>query len=126
LFTVIVETAFTAAHQLVLQDGSKEPFHRHSWTVTAEVSSERLNRLGLVMDFRRLKALLEGVIKPFDGGVLNKMKYFEQNNCSAEIVAQYIYEKLQPELPERLRLESITVIEEPGTAARYSRHGAVP
>ena len=61
MFTVSVDTYFWASHRLTLPDGSKEPAHSHNWRVTANVSSDRLDGMGLVMDFGRLKAMMDEV-----------------------------------------------------------------
>jgi 6-pyruvoyltetrahydropterin/6-carboxytetrahydropterin synthase len=121
LFTVSVETHFWASHQLTLPDGSKEPPHRHNWSVTANVSSSELNSTGLVMDFRQLKAEVDKTVADFDNMPLNKIGYFQRTNPSAENVAKYIYEKLGPKLPREVKLQSIKVVEEPGCSAKFSK-----
>jgi len=121
LFTVNVETHFWASHQLTLPDGSKEPLHHHNWSVTAGVSVSKLNSMGLVMDFRRLKAVLDNIVANFDNTQLEKLDYFQQNNSSAETVAKYIYEKLEPKLPNGLKLNHIKVVEKPGCSAKFSK-----
>ena len=121
MFTVSVETHFWASHQLTLSDGSKEPLHHHNWSVTADVSSEVLNNTGLVMDFRQLKAMVDKTIDEFDNMALDKIDYFQRNNSSAENVAGYIYEKLEPRLPEGVKLEAVRVVEEPGCSAKFAK-----
>ena len=124
MFTISVETHFWASHQLVLPDGSKEPPHHHNWSVTADVSPlqrNKLNSMGLVMDFRRLAAMVDKTIAEFDNMALDKIGYFQQNNSSAENVARYIYEKLEPKLPQGVKLEAIRVVEEPGCSAKFAR-----
>ena len=121
MFTVSVETYFRASHQLTLPDGSKEPLHRHSWVVTADVSSDKLNSMGLVMDFYRLKAMVDNIVAEFDDIPLDRIDYFQRNNSSAENVAKYIYEKLEPKLPEGVKLDHIRVVEEPGCSAKFGK-----
>ena len=121
MFTVSVETHFWASHQLTLPDGSKEPPHRHNWSVTVDVSTEALNSMGLVMDFRQLKAMVDKTIAEFDNTALDKIGYFQRNNSSAENVAGYIYEKLEPKLPQGVKLEAIRVVEEPGCSAKFAK-----
>ena len=121
MFTVSVETHFWASHQLTLPDGSKEPLHRHNWSVTADVSSEALNNTGLVMDFRQLKAMVDKTIAEFDNMALDKIDYFQRNNSSAENVAGYIYEKLEPRLPQGVKLEAVRVVEGPGCSAKFAK-----
>jgi 6-pyruvoyltetrahydropterin/6-carboxytetrahydropterin synthase len=119
MFTISVETHFRASHQLALQDGSKEPVHHHNWSVAADVSSNKLNSMGLVMDFKQLKALIDKTIAAFDNRALDRISYFQQNNPSAENVAKYIYEKLRIKLPKGVELRNIRVVEEPGCSAKF-------
>ena len=120
MFTISVETSFWASHQLRLTEGSKEPVHHHNWLVSADISSEKLNTMGLVMDFQKLKAMVDNIVAEFDNTSLNEISYFQQNNPSAENVARYIYEKLRAKLPEGVKLQNIRVVEEPGCTANFS------
>ena len=121
MFTINVETHFCASHQLTLPNGVKEPLHCHDWLVTAEVSSKKLNNMGLVIDFGKLKKAVEKITAPFENNTLETIDYFRQNNSSAENVAKYIYEKLQQMLPKGVNLEAITVVEEPGCWAKFCK-----
>ncbi len=120
MWTVSVETQFWASHQLTLPDGSKEPAHRHNFSVTADVGTEKITDMGLVIDFRRLKAMLDNIVADFDNVALDSIDYFQQNNSTAENVAMYIYEKLQIQLPKDVQLEAIRVTEEPGCSAKFT------
>ena len=120
MFTVSVETCFWASHRLALPAGPKEPLHHHNWLVTVEVGSEKLNNIGVVMDFHRLKAMLDNIVAEFDNARLEEIDYFRRNNSSAETVAKYIYEKLRTELPRELELEAVSIAEEPGCSAKFT------
>lgn len=120
MLTVSVETRFWASHQLTLPDGSKEPLHSHNFSVTADIGSDMLSNMGLVMDFRRLKAMLDNIVAEFDNVTLDSIDYFGQNNSTAENVAKYIYEKLRPGLPKDVKLEAVSVAEEPGCLAKFA------
>ena len=93
MYEINVETHFFASHQLILADGSKEPPHEHIWEVTASVSSEKLNSMGIVMDFRELRKMIDEILAPFEKKVLNNFEYFQKNNTSAEHVAKFIFEE---------------------------------
>jgi 6-pyruvoyl-tetrahydropterin synthase len=121
MFTVSVETSFQASHQLTLQDGSKEPVHRHNWLITAELSSDRLNSMGFVMDFHRLRAMVDNIVAEFDDTPLGSIDYFRQNGSSAETIAKYTYERLVSRLPAGVQLEAVRVVEEPGCSAKFSK-----
>jgi 6-pyruvoyltetrahydropterin/6-carboxytetrahydropterin synthase len=121
MFTVKVETHFWASHQLTLPDGSKEPMHRHNWAVTAKVGCDKLDSMGLVMDFIQLQVMVKEITSRFTDDQLGSIDYFQRNNPSAENVAKYIFEQLEPKLPGRVKLQSIKVVEEPGCSAKFSK-----
>jgi 6-pyruvoyltetrahydropterin/6-carboxytetrahydropterin synthase len=104
-----------------MPDGSKELVHHHNWTVTASVSSVELNPTGVVMDFSRLKSSLNNILAEFviRRGGLNNIGCFNNINPSAENVAKYIYQKLEPELPKGVKLVKIAVAEEPGCLSEF-------
>jgi 6-pyruvoyltetrahydropterin/6-carboxytetrahydropterin synthase len=120
MLTVSVDTRFWASHQLTLPDGSKESVHSHNWSVTAEVGRDRLSNMGLVMDFNRLKAMLDNIVAEFDNMTLESIDYFRPINSTTENVAKYIFEKLQLKLPKDVKLEAVTVTEEPGCSAKFT------
>jgi len=94
--------------------------HHHNWVVTADVSGSELDSMGLIMDFRRLKAMVDSIVADFDNIQLEKLDYFQRNNSSAENVAKYVYEKLEPKLPGTVKLNHIRVFEEPGCSAIFN------
>lgn len=126
MFTITVENYFWAPHQLTMGDGSKEAVHSHNWAVTAAVAADNLDQMQTVMDFHQLKAMLSGTIGPLENQGLAKNKYFHENNPSAENVARYVYENLEPKLPDRVRLVSISVVEHPGCKATYDKSQTPP
>jgi len=121
LYTISIETNFRASHQLTLSEGRKEALHKHDWQVRAEVCSDRVNNLGLVMDFHRLKRLVDDIVADFDSRQLDEFDYFQRNSSSAESVSKYIYEKLEGKLPKGVRLKHVRVVEERGCSAKFSR-----
>ena len=121
MFTIRVETHFRASHRLTLPDGSKEPAHDHEWVVTAAVSSGKVDNMGVVMNFQRLRAMLDETVSDFHNAALDAISYFQQNNPSAENVAGYIYERLRAKLPEGVKLRNVRVMEEPGCWAEFVR-----
>ena len=72
MYTVTVESSFNAEHQLTFAGGQIESLHGHKWIVRAAVSAEKLNEVGLAVDFNDLKKAVEEVIAPLDGAILEK------------------------------------------------------
>jgi len=121
LFTVTVETSFTALHQLTMADGQKEDLHTHDWLVRTAVSTVKLDQNGLAVDFNDLKAKIEQVTSGFDGADLQELACFKQANTSAEIIAKYIYDTLDPLLSAHLTLRYVEIREAPGCRAKYCK-----
>jgi len=120
LFTVTAQTSFTAHHQLTPATGQTEPLHNHNWVVRSAVAAEKLDESGLVVDFHRLEAKMKEVVSPLDGARLEELACFEGVNASAENVAKYIYDKLEPLLPFRVKLQYVEVCEAADCLAKYS------
>ncbi len=121
MFKITVETMFRAAHSLGLADGLKEPEHAHDWSVAAEVGAAELDRNGLVMDFCQLRRALDAVVAPLQEEGFEAVAYFRGNNSSAENVARYVFENLEPRLPEGVELLGVVVGEARGCCARFEK-----
>jgi 6-pyruvoyltetrahydropterin/6-carboxytetrahydropterin synthase len=115
-FEIRINREFSAAHALRLYDGSLEPMHAHDWRVRVCVAGE-LDRIGVVMDFHRLEALLDEVLAPMRNRTLNEVEAFSAMNPSAENVALHIARSLR--LPSRVRLLSVEVWETGENSAIY-------
>ncbi len=120
-YEISVQAAFSASHQLRLYDGSLEPMHGHNWTVIVTVAAEKLDTIGVVMDFHLLERRLGQVVNGFYERHLNDLIPFVKVNPSAENVAQYIASSL--ELPRRVWLRSVEVSETPENRARVVMDG---
>src|SRR5687767_11987855 len=72
-FEITTTRRFSAAHQLRLYDGSLEPVHGHNWRVKVTVTAERLDSIGVVMDFHLLERLVDEVVVPMHNRDLNEL-----------------------------------------------------
>ena len=82
---------FCAAHALKLYDGSMEPIHGHNWRVQVRVSAEKLDAIGVVMDFHELERLIDQIVVPWHNRHLNECPPFATElNPTAENVAFHI------------------------------------
>jgi 6-pyruvoyltetrahydropterin/6-carboxytetrahydropterin synthase len=121
LFTVGIETQFKAWHSIPLPDGTKEPEHEHFWAVEVEVCGETPDKGGVVINFAQLKSRLTNVLSTLNETVLNESDYFKDKCPSAENVAVYIFDRLEPTLPKNVQLKGIKVSEQGGCWAIYSK-----
>lgn len=117
-YTVRIEAAFEAAHNLREYHGKPEPLHGHSWKVEVFVSAEQLDGEGMVADFLDLQAALAPVIKPFEHAYINEVAPFDRLNPSAENLAAWIHDQLTGRFKKPgCRIERVTVWEGPKYSA---------
>ena len=116
-FEITTTRSFSAAHQLKLYDGSLEPLHGHNWRVKVTVVADRLDAIGVVMDFHELERLLDAILAPLQNSHLNDTAEFASLNPSAENVAYHVGRMLA--LPSAVRLRSVEVWETDSNSALY-------
>ncbi len=121
MFIVGIETQFKAWHSIPLPDGTIEPEHEHFWAVEVEVRGDAPSKGGMVINFAQLKSRLLDVTAKLNETVLNESDYFKDKCPTAENVAVYIFDRLEPTLPDNIRLKSIRVSEQVGCWAIYSK-----
>jgi 6-pyruvoyltetrahydropterin/6-carboxytetrahydropterin synthase len=122
MYEVRVEDEFSAAHFLKLYDGSWEKRHGHNWKVAVIVQAEKLDSMGVVVDFEALKPNLKKILAEFETTSFNDHAEFknERSNPSTENIAKLIHTKLKANLKsESARLVKVTVWETPDASASY-------
>ena len=116
-FEITTTRKFCASHRLRLYDGSLEPLHGHNWRVQVRVTAEKLDAIGVVMDFHELERAVDLVIGPLHNRHLNEVPPFDRINPSAENVAVHIGTTLS--LPAGVLLLSTEVWETDENSAGY-------
>jgi 6-pyruvoyltetrahydropterin/6-carboxytetrahydropterin synthase len=119
VFKISVTTKFAAAHQLRGYQGPCENLHGHNWVIKATVGAERLDDIGMVYDFKKLKNHLSEIIERFDHQFLNKVKPFNEINPTSENLAKYIFESLAEKLPPGIKVVAIDVGESEQYVSSY-------
>jgi len=94
MFEVTIIKSFSAAHLLSEIGGKCENLHGHNFKVEITVAAEKLNTIGILVDFRFLKKVLEEILEEIDHKHLNNLTSFAGINPSAENIAKYIFEKM--------------------------------
>jgi len=120
MFKAKVCDSFSAAHSLRGYRGDCERLHGHNYRVEVTVASATLDPIGIVMDFRDLKASLKSVLKEMDHHYLNDLDLFKTDNPSAEHIARHIYTSLARGLPSGIVLAEVSVWENENCCALYS------
>lgn len=119
------EFAFDAAHYIRDYNGPCGRMHGHTYHVRVEAMSDRLHQSEycphnvMVADFRSLRWAKKDVLKGgLDHCVLNEVLPPEYET-TAEMIAQYIYDKTKKQLPAGVSLK-VAVSETPGSWAEYA------
>ncbi|MDD5432226.1 MAG: 6-carboxytetrahydropterin synthase QueD [Candidatus Omnitrophica bacterium] len=116
MYSIKVLGSFSAAHNLRGYKGKCEDLHGHNWRVELVLSSSKLDKIGMVMDFKCLKAELNSVLEEFDHKYLNNHVFFKKVNPTSENIAKYIFDKIRK---RGVRAESVTIWENDTSAATY-------
>ena len=121
MYEITVLSHFSAAHRLRYLQGKCEELHGHNWKIEVSLSSDRLNKEGVVIDFHALKQKLEKILKPLDHTYLNDLPYFSGEEPSSENIAKHIFDKLKTDLKgHRANLKRVTAWESETACATYS------
>ncbi len=122
MYQVEVSDEFSAAHFLKLYDGSLEPRHGHNWKVVVRIEAEKLDSMGVVVDFEALKPTLKKILSELNQTVFNERPEFKNNrqNPSTENIARFIYSRLSNCFQsDSARIARVTVWETPDASASY-------
>jgi len=120
MYTIAIEETFSAAHSLRDYSGPCAQIHGHNYTVIVTVETERLDELGLAIDFHELKKITAGIVQELDHTNLNELSHFSYQNPSAENIARFVFTKMQEFLPPFVRLKEVGVEESKGCRVTYS------
>lgn len=123
MFELKYKTHFDAAHCLRGYPGKCANLHGHRWEIEVEVVGERLDQLGMLVDFNELKDWLRTITQELDHQLLNETEGFKEGelNPTAENIAWYCYQKLREIIKDRphIQLRKVSIWEAPGACASY-------
>lgn len=123
MFELEVETTFAAAHALRGYHGKCENLHGHNYRVQITLIGKELDEIGLLVDFKEIKRILNTSLASLDHAYLNELEAFKEINPSAENIARHLYSAIAPKLAEasgdRAKLMRVKVWENDCTAASF-------
>ena len=120
MYKIFVETHFAASHQLHGYQGACKALHGHTWKIRVEVKTDRVDEIGISVDFKELKSDIRSVIDRLDHHHINEIPPFDKINPTAENLSRHIYEEIQKTLPSHVRMSKVTVWESSNYAISYS------
>ena len=130
MFEISIKSEFSSAHNLRGYLGKCESLHGHNWQVEVVVLSRKLDKIGMAIDFKKLKEIVAKIIKELDHKHLNKLPYFsavggsasggKKVNPTSENIAKFIFNKVKPRLKKKIvSLKSVSIWENEHNKAVY-------
>ena len=118
MFEIEIERCFSAAHQLRGYNGNCSNLHGHNYRVTVTVRSNELDRIGIALDFRKLKQELDSLLEEYDHR--NQLPEFQEINPTSEVLARTIYRRMGEKMNEGpIRVWKVRVGESDSSAVTY-------
>ncbi len=112
MYKLSVTDSFSAAHRLCGYEGACSNLHGHNWTVRVVLQAEKLDHIGMAIDFARIKALLKAITDDLDHAYLNELSAFTEQNPTSENLARYIFERMVESLAgEAVEMAEVEVCE---------------
>lgn len=119
MFILKITTDFSSAHSLRDYPGDCSRFHGHNWDIEISVCSKALNKIGMAIDFRKIKEKVKIVTKRLDHRYLNDIAPFDKINPTAENIAKYIFEEVEKLINDDVEIKQVTIWENKTSAATY-------
>jgi len=95
--------------------------HGHNWKVEVEVCGNKLDNVGMVIDFKNIKKSAKKIGGLLDHQFLNDLEPFKNQNPTAENIARYFYCELSKIVnTDVIKVKSIRLWETDRSAAEYT------
>jgi 6-pyruvoyltetrahydropterin/6-carboxytetrahydropterin synthase len=120
MLEIFIKTHFSGGHHLRDYPGNCEKPHGHNWKVKVTVRATKLDKLGMGIDFKTLKKVVNNVVDELDHSDLNDNPAFKDINPSSEHISMHIFSELKDALnTDRYSLYSVTVRETDSSGVIY-------
>jgi 6-pyruvoyltetrahydropterin/6-carboxytetrahydropterin synthase len=96
MYDIGVVAQFEAAHRLKGDFGPATRLHGHTYRLEVVVRGERLNDDGTLYDLGRLNAAVDEVAAELHYRNLDEVPGLADRNTTAEVVADYCWERIAP------------------------------
>jgi 6-pyruvoyltetrahydropterin/6-carboxytetrahydropterin synthase len=118
MFELSVTGNIASAHFLPGYEGPCRNLHGHTWKIEVSVCSEKLDKIGLVVDFKLIKNKLNAFLSHIDHVCLNDLDYFKKHAPTTENIARYIYQHFAGEVAP-LKIGKVRVWESETSSITY-------
>jgi 6-pyruvoyltetrahydropterin/6-carboxytetrahydropterin synthase len=125
MYYLTTEDYISSAHQLRGYKGKCENLHGHNWRIILTIKGEKLNDIGLLIDFHEMKDILKKILTRLDHTNINDLDYFKEHNPSSENMASYLFNEASEELKSlnynEIEVDCITVYESESCRCTYRK-----
>lgn len=118
MYEITIEDSFDAAHCIPNYPGNCSRLHGHTYKVQVCLRVKTLDSLGMAIDFRKAKEILEAALNYMDHHYINELPEFSDQNPTAENIARFIYDRVRAQAGS---IYSVSVWETPSSCATYYR-----
>ena len=129
LYKITKAFTFDAAHRLPHYDGACANMHGHTWRVEVTIAANEVathgSKVGMVMDFKNMKALVGPLVADLDHNVLNEVDGL--SNPTAESIAAWFFATIENRLRNhstvspKVSLHAVKVWESPDSCCEVTR-----
>lgn len=121
MYELTIRKTFSSAHNLRGYEGACENLHGHNWKVDVSVRAFELDALGMVMDFKKIKAVTNKTLSKLDHRYLNEVPPFDKMNATAENLARHIFSEISAAINgEAASVSRVVVWESDDASAAYT------
>jgi 6-pyruvoyltetrahydropterin/6-carboxytetrahydropterin synthase len=107
MYTVAVQRQFVSKHYLIGGEwGEENKLHAHRYRVEVQLSGDRLDEHGYLVDIVEIQAALEALVGQYRGQTLNELQEFTGLNPSIEHFSRIFTDKLL----QRLNHSQLSII----------------
>ena len=115
-----IETTFAAAHNLLNYCGQCENLHGHNWKIEIYIQGSKLDKSGMLIDFKVLKGHTNDILDTLDHTYLNELPMFAGQSPSSELIAKHIFSELEKRLDNLpVQIHKVVAWESEKAAAAY-------
>jgi 6-pyruvoyltetrahydropterin/6-carboxytetrahydropterin synthase len=122
-FELNIELEFCAAHILKGHTGKCSNLHGHNYKVEVCILGNKLNEIGILIDFADIKKSVNKIIEELDHKYLNEVNYepFLEGKTSAECIAKYIYDNVSKDINNpNYKVSFVKIYETSKYSVKYS------
>ncbi len=120
MYELETSRVISCAHRLAGYNGECCNLHGHNYRITVVLRAEKLDRIGIAFDFRKLKQVTDDAMAGYDHACLNDLPDFKDLNPTSENIARVLYQKMAPGINDgNVRLYIVKVAESDSSSACY-------